>query len=167
METILIYDRVVLVKELNDKFRKIGEIYEIANILEDSFLLRDSKTKQTIGIVNFDDFEHCFVHERNYNNKWSNWIPFTGFNAQNDCYYKTNRRKVIVKFLKDNVKATAYCNRRDEFNLNFGLQMAYLRCVNKTLLKKKTELEKELKAINYDIAYNEDLIKKMIDSLEK
>ena len=167
METILTYDRVVLVKELNDKFRKVGEVYEVANIFNDSFLLRDSKTKQAIGVVSFDDFERCFVHERNYNNKWSNWTPFTGFNSQNDCYYKTNRKKVIVKFVKDNVKAMAYCNRRDEFNLNFGLQLAYFRCMNKALLKKKTELEKELNTINYEIAYNEDLMKKMINSLEE
>ena len=38
---------------------------------------------------------------------------------------------------------------------------------HKALLKKKTELEKELNTINYEIAYNEDLMKKMINSLEE
>ena len=71
MNTTLKFDRVVLTKELNDKFKQIGEVFEIANILEDSFLLRSTKTKVAIGVVNFEDFDKHFVHEENFKG-WTN-----------------------------------------------------------------------------------------------
>lgn len=165
METTLKFDRVVLVRELNDKFCKIGEVFEVANILENSFLLRDSKTKMAIGVVGFEDFEGHFVHESNFSG-WTNWQQFNGFDGQNDCLYKTNRKDVEVKFVTDKVRAKSYLHKDDEFNLTFGLNMAYLRCLNKTLEKKKIEYEEELKKINSEIADNKKTIQKMINSLE-
>lgn len=158
------YDRVILTKELNERFRKVGEIFEIANILDDSILLRDSKTRAALGIISFEELEQYFVHEPNHKG-WTQWIPLTGFDGQSDAYYRTNRRKVQVKFLTDKIRAEACCNRVDDFNLSFGIQMAYLRCLNKAWTKKKNEYEEELKRINLEIADNEKIIKRMINSL--
>lgn len=166
METTLKFDRVVLIKELNEKFTTIGEVFEIANILESSFLLRDAKTKVAIGVVSFQDFEEHFVHEANYNNKWTPWQQFKGFDGQNDCFYKTNRKDVEVKFETDKVRAKSFLHKADEFNLSFGLNMAYLRCMNKALEKKKAMYEEELRKINIEISDNERTIQKMIASLE-
>ena len=172
MDTTIKFERVVLVKELNDKFCKVGEVYEIANILNyNSFLLRDAKTRIAIGTISFDDFERCFVHEENYKG-WTPWIQFTGFDGQNDCFYKTNRKDVKVKFLTDKVRAGSFLHKDDnEFSLSFGLQMAYLRCLNKALEKEKTTHEEELvrhetelMRINGEIADNERTIQKMISS---
>lgn len=165
METTLKFDRVILIKELNEKFSKIGEAFEIANIFEDSFLLRDSKTRVAIGVVNFDDFEKCFVHESNFSG-WTKWQQFNGFDGQNDCFYKTNRKDVEVKFITDKVRAKSFLHKDDEFNLSFGLNMAYLRCRNKALEKKKVVLEKELQKVNDEMADNEATIRQMISSLE-
>ena len=172
METTLKFDRVVLIKELNEKFSKIGEVFEIANILDNSFLLRDSKTRVAIGVVSFEDFEKCFVHEENYKG-WTPWIQFNGFDGQNDCFYKTNRKDVEVKFVTDKVRAKSYLHKDNEFSLSFGLNMAYLRCSNKSLKKKKVEYEMELARISTElaridreIADNERTIQKMINSLE-
>ena len=165
METTLKFDRVVLVRELDEKFCKIGEVFEVANILENSFLLRDSKTKMAIGVVGFEDFESHFVHESNFSG-WTNWQQFNGFDGQNDCLYKTNRKDVEVKFVTNKVRAKSYLHKDDEFNLTFGLNMAYLRCLNKALEKKRIEYEEELKKINSEIADNKKTIQKMINSLE-
>ena len=164
METTFKFDRVILIKELNEKFHKIGEVFEVANILEDSFLLRDAKTRVAIGIVKFEDFENHFVHEPNFNG-WTNWQQFIGFNGHNDCFYKTNRKDVEVKFITDKVRAKSFLHKDDEFNLSFGLNMAYLRCMNKALEKKKKKLEEELKKIDIEMADNERIIQKMINSL--
>lgn len=166
METTLKFDKVVLIKELNDKIKKIGEVFEIASILNDDFfLLRDGKTRVAVGVVSFDDFEKHFVPVENFNG-WTNWILFTGFDGQNDCMYRTNRRKIQVKFLTDNIRAESCCSKADEFNLSFGLQIAYLRCLNKALDKKKAECEKNIKMADSEIKDNEHIIKKMINSLE-
>ena len=165
MKTVLKFDKVVLTKELNDKIKKVGEVFEIANILENSFLLRDGKTRVAVGVVSFEDFEKHFIPVENFNG-WTNWTMFTGFDGQDDCMYRTNRRKIQVKFLTDKVRAESCCSKADEFNLAFGLQVAYLRALNKALNNKKSEYEKSLKMIDGEIKDNEHIIKKMINSLE-
>ena len=164
MNTVLKFDKYILVKELNEKFNEIGETFEVANVLEHGFVLRNAKTKIAIGVVNFEDFEKCFVREENYNG-WSDWTKFIGFDGQNDSFYKTNRRKVMVKFLTDNIRAESSCHKDDEFNLSLGLNLAYLRARNKALEKKKIEYEEELKKINAEIANNMRTEKKTLDSL--
>ena len=167
METTLKFDRVLLTKELNEIFKKVGEVFEVANVFDGSFLLRDAKTKLALGVVNFEDFEKHFVHESNYNNKWTKWTFFTGFDGQNDCMYRTNGRKIQVKFIIDKVRAESYCHKDNEFDLAFGIQITYLRCLNKALekKKKKCEEEQELKKIDMEIVDNERIIQKMINSL--
>jgi len=165
METVLKYDRVVLVKELNDKIKKVGDVFEIANVFDNSFLLRDSKTRTAIGVVSFEDFEKHFVHEENFKG-WTNWIPMVGFDGHNDVFYRTNKRKVQVKFLTDKVRSEACCYKGDEFNLSFGIQLAYLRCLNKALIKRATMHEEELKMINVEMFNNNNIMKKMVNSLE-
>ena len=165
MKTTLNYDRVVLTKELNNKIKKVGEVFEIGNVLENSFVLRDAKTKVALGVVNFEDFEKHFVHEENFKG-WTSWTPITGFDGQTDAFYRTNRRKIQVKFLTDNVRAEACCNKVNDFNLAFGLQMAYLRCLNKSMMKKAELYEKALKEIDIEVADNMHIIKKMYQSLE-
>ena len=173
METTLKFERVVLVKELNEKFRKVGEVFEIANVLDDSFLLRDSKTRVALGVVSFEDFEKHFVHEANFVG-WTQWTPLTGFDGQTDCFYRTNRKKTQVKFLTDNVRAESFLNVKegDEFNLYFGIKLAYLRALNKAGARKVPEyenelhrIENELKRINIEMIDNERTIKAMIASL--
>lgn len=158
MNTTLKFDRVVLTRELNEKFKQVGEVFEIANILDSSFLLRDSKTRVALGVVSFEDFENHFVHETNYKG-WTPWTQFIGFNGQNDASYRTNGKKVQVRFLTNKVRAEACCCKDDDFNLAFGLRVAYLRCLNKALAEKKMAAERE-------IAENEHILKKMINSLD-
>lgn len=164
MNTTLKFDRVVLVKELNEKIKKVGDVFEIANILDDSFLLREAKSKIAVGVVSFEDFEKHFVVEENFAG-WTHWVPLVGFDGQNDVAYRTNRKRVQVKFLTDKVRAESSCHAEDEFNLSFGLQMAYLRCLNKVLTKKKDEYEKNLKLVEDEISENKSYIKQMLDTL--
>lgn len=44
--------------------------------------------------------------------------------------------------------------------------MAYMRCLNKSLLKRKAKYEENLKSVNIEIADNNKIIDKMISSLE-
>ena len=165
MESTLKFDRVVLIKELNDKIKKVGDVFEIANILGNSFLLREAKSKVAVGVISFEDFEKHFVHEGNFKG-WTNWQPLTGFDGQTDAMYRTNRRKTQVKFLTEKVRAESCCCKDDDFNLFFGVQISYLRCLNKALLKKKKKLEEELKQIDIEIIDNEKIVEKMIGSLD-
>lgn len=171
METTIKFDKVVLITELNDTIKKVGEVFEIANILDNSFLLRDAKTRVALGVVSFEDFEKHFVHAENFKG-WTPWTPIVGFDGQTDVYYKTNRKKVMVKFLTDKVRAESCCNSVNDFNLAFGIQLAYLRCLNKAWEKRKSEYETKLAEYeakfvkaNSEIVDNERIIESMIHSL--
>ena len=165
MDTILKFDRVVLTKELNEKFKKVGEEFEIANVLDDSFLLRDTKTRVAIGVVSFEDFDKHFVTTENFKG-WTQWTPFAGYNGQTDCFYRTNLKKVQVKFVTDKVRAEASLNKKeDEFNLYCGLQLAYLRCLNKAMAKRSDKLQEEIYRLDREILDNMNIEKRMINSL--
>ncbi len=164
METTLKFDKVVLIKELDDKIKKVGETFEIANVLDGSFLLRDTKTRVALGVVSFKDFEKYFVHAENFKG-WTGWTPIVGFDGQTDVYYKTNRKKVMVKFLTDKVRAESCCSKDNDFNLSFGIQLAYLRCLNKAWAKRKSEYEAKIVSANSEIVDNERIIESMIHSL--
>lgn len=164
MNTTLKFDRVILVKELNEKFKQIGETYEVANILENSFLLRNAKTKVAIGVVSFEDFEKHFVAEEKFKG-WTKWQSLVGFNGHSDAMYRTNFKKIQVKFITTKDRAECCCNKTDDFNLAFGIQLAYMRCLNKARERQKEELEETLSMINHEIAENNTIIKKMVNSL--
>jgi hypothetical protein len=164
MNTVLKFDKVILTKELNEKIKKVGDVFEIANILDNTFLLRDGKTKIAVGIVSFKDFDEHFVHEGNFKG-WTSWTPITGFNGQTDAFYRTNRKKVQVKFITDKVRGECCCCKTDDFNLAFGIQLAYLRCLNKARNKQRIELEGKMNMIEHEIAENNTIIKKMVNSL--
>lgn len=165
MNTTLKFDRVILTKELNDRFRQVGETFEIASILGDSFLLRDAKTRDALGVVSFEDFENHFVNDENFKG-WTKWTQMFGFDGQSDVFYRTNKKKVQVKFLTNKVRAESCCCRDDDFNLVFGIHLAYLRCLNKAREAQRAELEAKLNMVNCEIAENENMIKKMVNSLD-
>lgn len=165
METTLKYDKVILVKELNEKFKQVGKAFEVANILDGSFLLRDAEMKIAVGVVNFEDFDKYFVHENNFKG-WTSWTSLVGVNGQTDAVYRTNGRRVQVEFLTDKVRAESCCHREDTFNLSFGIKMAYLRAYNKALEKKWVKYKNEMLRINHEISENEAIMKSMINSLE-
>ena len=151
--------------------KKVGDVFEIANVLDDSFLLREAKSKVAVGLITFEDFDKHFVKEEDFKG-WTNWTPFVGFDGQTDAYYRTNRRKTQVKFVTDKVRAERCRNKNDEFNLYIGIQTAYLRCCNKLLNKqyqechdKILELNKKMYDIEGEIVENDKILKKMMSQL--
>ena len=107
----------------------------------------------------------CLLHENNVKG-WTPWQPLIGFDGQTDAMYRTNRKKVQVKFLTTKDRAECCCCKNDEFNIGFGIQLAYLRCLNKARKRQRIELEEKLNSIEHEIAENNTIIKKMVNSLE-
>lgn len=98
--------------------------------------------------------------------KWTGWKPIVNFNGQTDAFYRTNFKKVQVKFLVDKIRAECCCCKDDEFDLSFGVQLAYLRALNKARAKQRADLEEALKSVEHEIAENKTIIKKMVNSLD-
>lgn len=164
---ILKGDRVVLIKEYNNRLNTVGETYEVASLTDIFAVIRDANTKVALGTVNHDEFKEYFKLE-NEVKKSSNWTPWTKFDVDNGevAFYRTNYRKVEVRH--NGVKTTSSCNlKEDEFNLYFGIRIAYLRCQNKFMMKRKEKNLLENKMIDSIVKDNTVLINKMVASLEK
>lgn len=161
---VLKYDRVILTKPLDNKMNMVGEAYEVAAVTEGSFVMRDARTKVAVGVISLEEFNDYFEKPHDIKG-WTDWVKFTDKDGD-AAFYKTNFRKVMVKC--GNTKAVASCNlAEDEFNLHFGIKVAYGRCFNKMLKKEKEECEKRLKDINSEMKDNIVLLRNMIASLER
>lgn len=73
--------------------------------------------------------------------KWTKWTPMKQGNEV-VAFYRTNQKKVEVRLPLSNIRAVATCN-GDEFDLHFGIQLAYARCEQKLLKNKQKELALE------------------------
>lgn len=89
--------------------------------------------------------------------KWTDWTEI-GEDSVMGAMYKTNGKKIRVKFPDYDAVGESCCSKYDKFDLGFGIEMAFLRCLMKVWNKKKIGIDEEIAMINADI-------KEMIDSL--
>lgn len=156
-------DKIILVKEFGN-LKMVGECYEVGNITETSVIVRDVKTKVAMCAIDIDDFPNYFEKSEDMTG-WTNWQKFVDFNGNTVGFYKTNFKRVQVKLVENNTRSMATCSRGDEFNLHFGIQLAYMRCLNKAYIKKEKVCENELKNIRSNIKQTNHVIKYLVNSL--
>lgn len=99
---------------------------------------------------------------------WTDWEPIFADGYPLDAMYKTNFKKIKVKTLTDNIVAESCCCKGDEFDIYFGVRMAYYRNYVKVLKKNRAKCQDDnkLKMIDDLIANTELRIQDMIDSLD-
>ena len=156
-KTIKAGDKFTLIAP-TDIFIKVGEVYEVGNILDNGIMIRSEKTKIALGIVSFETFMQCFSKKEDY--AWSDWTLFI---IEDDVHgqYKTNGKKVFVKAYGETSHSS--CNKMDNFNLCKGLNIATLRCKIKALDKK---INKKLEEVNEEIK-EFDIVKNQLENLLK
>ena len=164
---ILKNDKVALIKEYKE-LQTVGMVYEVANFVDNLVILRDAKTKVAVGAIELKDFEECFkkVNEITEAKTWTKWTSLNDRNGKKLAFYRTNLKKVQVRIF-DDTTAEACCHRDDEFDLYFGIQIAYERAQIKSWNKYVKSIEKDLKDANSEILIHKNNIKKMINSLDK
>lgn len=167
MESVLKFDRVVLIKELNDKIKKFGEVFEIANVLEDSFVLRETKSRAAVGVISFADFEEHFVHAENFKG-WTQWtLLTTDYDEGLTLFYRVkDRHRVQVKSINGCIGESS-CNIKfgDEFNLYTGLNLAFLRCIKKVYLTKINDYHKQINIYINELKNIEDKIEQICSKI--
>jgi hypothetical protein len=163
-------DKVVLVNGM-DGFKKVGETFEVANVTDTKVILRDVTSKVAVGAIDIDTFEVYFKKAEEVTGwlQWENLVDRTGNVI---AHYRTNGKKVQVR-TPDGYRAETTCNKGDDFNLFFGIQLAYNRCLMKSLNDEEAslveaieDLEGELNVIRSAKSETKHTIKMMINSLE-
>lgn len=159
---ILKGDKLILTKEY-DKMKMIGATYEVANITDTSIVIRDSKTKIAVAALSINIIDEYFKKPEEVKG-WTPWTRITNKYNEIIAFYRTNGKKVQVRTI-DNIRSEASCY-DDEFNLFFGIRLAYLRCRYKYLNKDEVFFRDGLKQI---INEKKDICKtmeKMMKSLK-
>lgn len=155
-------DKVVLIKPM-EALQTVGDTFEVANITETAVVIRNATTKIAVGAVDIKIFDEYFKKPEEVKS-WTPWQRLTDGQGGVIGFYRTNLKKVQVETAQK-VRAEATCNKCDEFNLHFGLSLAWLRAENKTLKRVKTEYENILRNIDGNIRHNENLADQMIKSM--
>jgi hypothetical protein len=159
-------DKVVLIKEC-DALKTVGEVYEVANITDTQVVVRNAKTKVAVGAVDIAVFDQYFKKPEEVKG-WTQWKKLIDESGNVIAFYRTNFKKVQVRIFEGEC-SEATCNKRygDEFNLYFGVQLAYRRCLDKAFEKLITKYETSLNEFNSMRIENKNMIKKMLRSLDK
>lgn len=106
--------------------------------------------------------------------EWTPWMAiFKKVDGSIDAFYRRKGKKVEVKMLdkknsdKSFIKAEASCNlpANDEFNLYFGISLAYERCKVKYLKRERAEHTRLLHQIENELKDSNRYISQMINSL--
>lgn len=158
-------DKIVLKKEYgNLKF--VGEMFEVGNITDTSIVIRNVKNKVAVASISIDDFYEYFS-EVEQAKQWTKWTKFIVENGK-IAFYRTNQKKVQVKIDcgTETFKGESCCNTdEDEFNLYYGLNIAYCRCKIKKLQSIKNKYKDAINEINKDIGENRVLIDNIIRNM--
>ena len=163
---IKVTDNVMLIKPF-DKLTAVGSVFTVSAINQGEFELCMEGVTDTFCIVNIVTL--CTYFEKLEENKWTDWSTLMSRDGKNTvvAYYKTNNRKVIVK-LHNGVKAMATCNTKygDSFNLATGIQLAYMRCISKTLQRGIENYSNVIEEIKRELKENDDKINQLINTME-
>lgn len=160
---ILRNDKVVLIKEMGE-LKIVGETFEVANVTETAVVLRDAKNKIAVGAVDIAVFDQYFKKPEEVKG-WTSWQRLVDQLGNTIAFYRTNQKKVQVR-TTDNIRAEATCNKCDEFNLAFGIRLAMTRCEIKMLKHIYSEYTQVMERMSGDIKMKEDMVRKMIKSIE-
>lgn len=157
-------DKVILVKSF-ENLEVVGMEYEVANIIEDKVVLRDATTKVAVGVVDIVSFGEYFKKPEEVKG-WTKWYGLLNEEGDVIASYRTNFKKVQVR-TNNGVRSEASCMAEDEFNLMFGIRLAYTRCVHKNLKAMEKECEYTLKVVRSEKVESKNMIKKLLRSLEE
>lgn len=141
-------DNIVLVKEFNDKLN-IGETYEVGNLTDTSVIVRDATTKVALVAIDIDNVSEYFVKPEQAR-KWTPWQRMISRDGSHLGFYRTNQKKVQVRSATGD-RSESSCHAEDDFSLHIGLNLASLRCTEKTLTKMEDNLVKNLGYIRSEL----------------
>lgn len=157
-------DKVILTKAMGN-LQVVGETFEVANITETAVILRNASNKIAVGAVDITTFDQYFKKPEEVKG-WTPWQRLVDQLGNTIAFYRTNWKKVQVR-TSDGMRGEATCNKCDEFNLYFGLNIAMKRCEVKVLKKIRSDYENVMKQLNDDISTKESAIQQIIKSLDK
>ena len=157
-------DKVILMRPL-ENLQVVGETYEIANITETAVIIRDANTKVAVAAVDIDIFGQYFIKPEEAKS-WTKWQRVIDNEGNTISHYRSNGKKVQVR-TPDGYKSESCCHNADEFNLYFGMRLAFERCGAKMLKDLYNYHETSLNDTKSALIESKNRINRLINSIDK
>lgn len=161
-------DKVILIKNHEKIKNGVGYAFEVGNITDTAIVIRNAVTKVAVAAIDIDDFHKYFISYPN-TNVWTPWAEIVGCNGEIVGFYKTNRKRVLVKSTDYTGKVfvgKASCNKMDEFNLYIGIKVALFRCLKKIEQSRYNEEMAYLKKLEEEIKFIDSQIESFTKSVK-
>lgn len=162
-------DKVVMTNGL-EHINLIGETFEVANITDTAVVLRDPETKIAICSVEIDDFDNHFKKPDEIEG-WTCWKEILNDDYNTYAWYRSRpaKGKVEVKVrygLTDTfIRKSAACSQGDVFNLEFGIRLAYNRCMKEAYRRNLIVMKESMEYYEAMLVENKNETNAMIASL--
>lgn len=171
-KSVFVNDKVVLLREY-DQLKQVGDTFEVANFTDKMVVLRNAKTKVAVCALPTADFFEYFEKQEDVGFKFTPWSTLIDATTGGVLgTYRTNHKKVQVmlpiEYKGSYIRAEASCNKGDNFDLWFGIRLAYARAKVKAYEKIIfPEQAEEYKRSRSDYKQTKNAIKNMMASLEQ
>lgn len=162
-------DKVVMTNGL-ERVNLIGETFEVANITETAVVLRDPNTKVAICSVDIDDFDQHF-EKPEYVKGWTCWKELVDDNFNTYAWYRSRPKKgkveVKIRYGQTDtfIRKSATCSQGDVFNLEFGIRLAYNRCMKEAYRRNLIIMKESAEYYEAMLVENKNETNAMIASL--
>lgn len=174
---IVKYDKLVLVKDMDGL--KVGETYKVSNITDTYAVVCNDYSDDAICSVDIADLDTYFAKKDDASG-WTKWTPMINPVGDTIAEYRTNFKHVEVRILNNMldypngkvIRSTAMCSQGDDFDLAFGIHLAYLRCEQKYLQNEIDEcsavideVQEHMDMCESRMVNNKSVMKRMLESV--
>ena len=165
---VILGDKVMMIKSL-ERMNLVGEIFEVTGITENSIVLSREVDGVAVCAAGVDTFDQYFVKAKEAN-IWSGWQELYDDSFNVYAWYRVRpaKGKVEVKIRFNDecmIRKTATCSQGDEFNLEFGIRLAYNRCMKEAYKRNAAIMKESMEYYNSLLVDNKNKTNEMITSL--
>lgn len=144
---VILGDKVMMIRGM-ERMNMVGEMFEVSGITDNSIVLSREVDGVAVCAADVNTFDKYFVKPKEAN-VWSDWYELYDDSFNVYAWYRVRpaKGKVEVKIRFGNecmIRKTSTCSQGDEFNLEFGIRLAYNRCMKESHKRNAAIMEESL-----------------------
>lgn len=166
---VILGDKVMMIKGM-ESMCLVGEMFEVIGITENSIVLGREVDGVAVCAADINTFDQHFAKPKEMN-VWTKWQALYDDNYNIYAWYRVRpvKGKVEVKVRFGGtgtfIRKTATCSQGDEFDLEFGVGLAYNRCMKEAFRRNANVMRESMEYYNSLLVDNKNKTNEMISSL--
>lgn len=165
---VILGDKVMMIRDM-ERMNLVGEMFKVTGITENSIVLSREIDGIPVCATDIETFDKYFAKPKEAN-IWSQWFELYDDSFNVYAWYRVRpaKGKVEVKIRFGNecmIRKTSTCSQDDEFNLEFGIRLAYNRCMKESYKRNAIVMEESMEYYKSLLVDNKNKTNEMIASL--